>query len=504
MFLSQDKNIYGSNKSLQRTNNTDNANPTIDTPQETIANPNNVKITDNDDKLLSDDSNSLCVNDLPSRAKISKKSRKSKFFSSFTNFFREQTSSTENSLAIEQSISIHSLFVPHEVTKDKNSKFQCSFTSVNRPSGLYSLHSLPIKSKYLLTAQRDFEQPNSFDKTILSSMAKDIQLYLSTPFSFSLSNFNSPQSIIKKLQTYSSCIENSCDLNLIDFDSIFNKNKNNNENDELEQQKNLKYFRRMLGNLVLSDAVNQNSKNSYKNSTSGLFIFLIFFSDLNDNSNSDRYLCPSFIHKDDFDNLIRNKLSSVEIDLFNKWYSLQNSSTQLTTIRNQKSNNYFFRNNCLCEANATIELQQLLNVLIIKFNEIDASEQTNLTEKYLKTIQQEEIELVVKHIDPLAIIWVNLAINNTNNTTHNSKAILDLLESHVLAHNYKELKLDNSVEETSSINTLISQVISGSMLHANSKQSAIQNFLQTSICSTIDIYVSELNKTPIEDNAPSK
>lgn len=498
VFLLQEKKNNGSNKSLHVNQaNTEKATiaaNTIDTPHDTIANPNNVKITENDDKPLSEDSNSLCVSDLPGRAKISKKSRKSKFFSSFTNFFREQPSSCEPTQVIEQSISIHSLFVPQEVAKDKNSKFQSSFTSVHKPAGLYSLYNLPIKAQYLLTAQRDFDQLNSFDKTIINSAAKDIQIYLSTPFSLSLSNSNTSTSIIKRLQAYSSRIENSCDLNLIDFDSIL-------LNDNESEQNNLKYFRRLLGNLVLSDVVNQ-STNACKNITSGLFIFLVFISDINDDidslSKSERYLCPSYINKDDFDNHIRNKLSSIELDLFNKWYALQKSSTQFTTTIN-----YTFKNIFLCEKKASIELQQLLDILMIKFDEIDRIEQSNLREKYLKTIQQEEIEFVVQHIDPLAIIWVNIVTNKNESTTHNSKAILDLLQSHVLAHNYKEWKLDSShiAENESSVNSLISQVISDSM-QADSIQSPIQSFLQSSICSIIDIYVSELNKKLIEDNAP--
>ena len=69
-------------------------------------------------------------------------------------------------------------------------------------------------------------------------------------------------------------------------------------------------------------------------------------------------------------------------------------------------------------------------------------------EKHLKTIQTSEIELVLSHIDPSAIVWLNLESPGQGDAAANATAtpVLDLLQSRVLAHNYKEFELGGKRE----------------------------------------------------------
>ncbi len=68
-------------------------------------------------------------------------------------------------------------------------------------------------------------------------------------------------------------------------------------------------------------------------------------------------------------------------------------------------------------------------------------------EKHLKTIQTSEIELVLSHIDPSAIVWLNLESPGQGDAAAAAATpVLDLLQSRVLAHNYKEFELGGKRE----------------------------------------------------------
>ena len=165
-------------------------------------------------------------------------------------------------------------------------------------------------------------------------------------------------------------------------------------------------------------------------------------------------LLPEQIELADFKESIETVLDKEELDLFKKWYKLNKSS------HNSNNNAYKLKINFLKTQNQN-ELEHELKILLEAFL---AKLDEELKLKYLKTIQQEEIELILNHVnDPTSIIWFHLNKNNPNdglledesspvteliknlNRQRYSK-ILDLLESQVLAHNYKSLELENNIK----------------------------------------------------------
>ena len=88
----------------------------------------------------------------------------------------------------------------------------------------------------------------------------------------------------------------------------------------------------------------------------------------------------------------------------------------------------------------------MCNLIIPLFSLLSAK--LDSPEKHLKTIQTSEIELVLSHIDPSAIVWLNLESPGQGDAAANATAtpVLDLLQSRVLAHNYKEFELGGKRE----------------------------------------------------------
>lgn len=246
-----------------------------------------------------------------------------------------------------------------------------------------------------------------------------------------------------------------------------------------------KYLRRFLGSLVLQDLLNM----VWGKWTTGLFLFVVFLSSDLENEGTNEELCAERIDVADFENLC-SQLSGDELVLVQKWYTQQPSSQALGISPN------FYQLNTrrlVEESTAGLELIHLLNILKVGLE---------TPEKYLKTIQASEIEFVVQHIDPGAIVWLNL---DNSAKAAGISTTLSLLQSHVLAHNYKEFQIDSGVLEKTSVSQLIALgfATEDSVRKASDCARRISDFLRTSLTSLVDIYVNELTKKQVTDLAPS-
>ena len=191
------------------------------------------------------------------------------------------------------------------------------------------------------------------------------------------------------------------------------------------------------------------------------------------------------------------KLVANDFELFSKWYTL-NIETSSYNLSSKFLESYDMSDNIQ-------ELTQLLTILRTHLP-------PDLVTKYVQTIQQSEIEFVLKHIEPSSIIWLNLTeLNSTASVICDSTATVLDLQSNVLAHNYREFPVvSTAIEELmpDAARKLIE--LSFNLKSNNSNETAvgearkIYEFLQTSIISLVDIHVCKLNKKQVSDIASSK
>ena len=199
------------------------------------------------------------------------------------------------------------------------------------------------------------------------------------------------------------------------------------------------------------------------------------FEDVNDKWS---LLLSEEIEVKDYEVYFKKDFNERELSLFHKWYSVD---------KYEKSMYKLNETNLLNLSSDLNELDELFQSIRIKYplNETDNNNEEVLSLKYLKSIQQEEIELVVKHIDPSSIIWLKLTDSKQNNLSRFNQirfqSVLKLLQSHVLAHNYKECQLSEVAAEN-----------------------VFSNFLFNSINALIDNYLENLCKKQCYTNVLSK
>ncbi len=82
------------------------------------------------------------------------------------------------------------------------------------------------------------------------------------------------------------------------------------------------------------------------------------------------------------------------------------------------------------------------NKQLIKLMEIFQKTLTNdcLKQKYLKSLQEIEVELAINYLNPNSIIWFEKTNSTPSTITENT--ILNKLQSIVFTHNYKNYKLN--------------------------------------------------------------
>lgn len=197
-------------------------------------------------------------------------------------------------------------------------------------------------------------------------------------------------------------------------------------------------------------------------------------------------LCPDQIDENDYKNLIEKKLYLSNLaDLFHKYFKLD-KSMQSYRLEIDFFDLDLFDNDMdvLCEFFKKLENES-----------IDPSNETSFGLKYLKSIQQQEIEIIVNNAEPQAIIWVHMTkvdsgINSTSLSEFNSlryNKMLRLLQSKVLTNKYKHFTGENL----------------NSSSHG-SPQNILNDFIFNTVKSLIDKLTFELNKNQEEFIALSK
>jgi hypothetical protein len=406
-------------------------------------------------------------------------------------------------------------------------------------------------------------------KTISSKLAEALNVLNSRHTSHLINNTTNSaalnDSIFNKLRMHCANPLNNLDINIVDLnfaDLNLGTDSHQYSSDQLPLIDN-KYFRRSLSRLILTDLLsidsNTNSKSlltpysivvvieksssllTKKKNRIKIIIWLMFYafffffllqillSDIQfEEEDESNLLCPIEIESTDCERFIINCMNKQELELFNRYYKKSS-----TTSNYRLHVDYFSLNN-----SNTSELDALFALLKRKF-ELDESSSSSVTGdsltnrlklKYLKSIQQEEIELIVNNAkDSSLIIWLHLAsLSNTNekNIGNNFnlnqlryKSVLNLLQSKVLGENYKRITLMNSTSEESRSSSTVSTSSSHHNIHhqhyhhhsggsASTHFTKSQNqhiekemndFLFKLISNQLDTYINQLNKNNINN-----
>ncbi|CAF0715148.1 unnamed protein product [Brachionus calyciflorus] len=407
---------------------------------------------------------------------------------------------------------------------DSNRNSQSQLRSLSQqPLSVYSIYNLPIRTQYLLNSHDDIEKLNVFYQSSEHESSKqnsfkklnnEIQLYISLPdFNNDLetSNDNLLKSNLKLVTKHivddylkpgqdvnelqNSCLfdylrfycaqhkNNNCDLNVINL-NCYNRRKNSTKN-KCDFDLSNKYFRRALGVAILNDLLNIKKNGNFYNHQYNRFlssysIFVIYLSESQiEQETLDDLLCPDQIDINDYRNHLEKKLQSLDlIDLFQKYYKLdKNLQSYCLEID-------FFNSQSFCD-----DLKRLYDFFIKIEVEFLSQNETSFRLKYLKSIQQQEIEIIVKHSDPQSIIWVNMTKSDANYNRSNSvdfnqmryTNILNLLQSKVLTNKYKHFSSEN--------------------LHSSSQgppENVLNEFIYNSVKALIDNFTIELIKNQNE------
>lgn len=198
-----------------------------------------------------------------------------------------------------------------------------------------------------------------------------------------------------------------------------------------------------------------------------------------ENEGKENLLCPEQIDLDDYLNFIEKLFDKDELKLFHKWYKL-NDKKKIYALELNFSNEQ-------SNSSQINELNKLLNIFYNKFDQVLNSSE-NLKLKYLKTIQQDEIEFISNNqVDTLSIVWFHVTNSNDNGSSSGEsinkfnqlryRNLLHLLQSQVLTQNYKSLSREDLYSND---------------LNANKK--ILEEFISGSIKDLLDRYIDELNK----------
>lgn len=176
----------------------------------------------------------------------------------------------------------------------------------------------------------------------------------------------------------------------------------------------------------------------------------------------DDLLCPKRIDAVDFRSHLDKKLSKHEYDLFTKWYKPVDVDTANGHYRLEIDfSSHSFK------SSGVEELGKLVRLLYTHFENASGNETTedqhlsnSLRLKYLKSVQQDELEMISRRVpDPNTIVWVHLvggggggggvSVSGVNEAVCKlNKAryahMFDLLKDKVLNHNYKQIRVGDT------------------------------------------------------------
>lgn len=373
---------------------------------------------------------------------------------------------------------------------------------------IYSFLQLPLKTQYLLNSKQEFDNFNPVVDLKHSIKTREIKVYITEPPPPSIhstscdyssifngrndSNYNNTdKSLYNHLESYcsrkttpkessasiASSLGDRFDLSIVDLNCA----------NSSESRLKSKYFRRILGKKVLNELLNLDANPVCRLTSNSIFVILLTNANFeSEGEEVHNLLLPQSIDLGDFRKNIESALKSSDLDIFNKWYTLNSSNTAY-----ELRINFLNDQNAAYETELELELKKLLDAFILSFTD-------PLRLQYIKSIQQEEIELILNHVvDPTSIIWChiqNVCPNEEENDESSENLmsivkqlnrqryakILDLLESQVLLPNFKNLELDNSTLKNDS----------------KEKIQVMNDFLSDSIKSLLDSFTSEFGSQP--------
>lgn len=375
-------------------------------------------------------------------------------------------------------------------------------------NNFYSLADLPVRTRLLLTSHGEFHDSEHWPQARIN---REIQVYQCSPFLTSatrrLGDVGKHNLTIIEAHLNSSadklfidlrrsCADHSrnCDLNLININAVsLDESSSQLSSTSSHSLAHNKYFRRTLGKAILGELLStssvvdhyhqqtNNKKNYLLNYLPGYNLFEILLSEEQfKQQDHSGYVLSESIGVVDADTFLATQSTHIK-DLFAKWYKLQKKHYRLVID--------FLS---LTTPQLVDEMQSDLDSLV---QAVLGYSDSHMRQEYVKSVQQEEIEYIVKHADSASIIWINLTGTSSNNHSISANEdnygefnswrytqCLNLLVKKVLTNNYKQLA---SSEE---------DVRSSSKQLTNRLESALNEFVTSSLKYIIDSYVTELNK----------
>lgn len=190
----------------------------------------------------------------------------------------------------------------------------------------------------------------------------------------------------------------------------------------------------------------------------------------------DDLLCPKRIETSDFKNYLEKKLTRHELELFNKCYKPVDSDTNgrgaCYRLEIDFAASHGSHTKSMCD-----DLNKLVRIMFNHFgDECNDSGGENLRLKYLKSVQQDELELLTRPglADPNMIVWVHLVSGGENVSATAAAAattpglselnkaryalMFDLLKDNVLNHNYKQIRVSeptSTAEDTQLLDSIV-------------------------------------------------
>ena len=360
----------------------------------------------------------------------------------------------------------------------------CARTSAN----FYALSNLPLKTQHLLSSHGEFLSVS--EALTLRRLNREIQVYQSLPGQASATVVDTVakhhlslidahlagSDVYANMRILCARQAHNCDLNVINLNYPLSSSTAAAAAASDSLASNL-YYRRALGQAILSELLDTKLHQSAAGGGEylpGYNLFQILLSEAQFKQESvDGLLCPEFILPSDYKQVCE---SSSESALFAKWY--RNGALSLDFLHMTSKD--------------LAELSRLAALLV-------ESGDSTFRLKYVKSIQQEEIEHIVKHADANSVIWVNLkgaasssATTCTDLNRERYEHVLRLLQTKVLTHNWKQIESNEGEVRKNSVQLVASQNLT------------LDEFLTNAMRYLIESFMRELNKNYFRTFALSK
>ena len=339
---------------------------------------------------------------------------------------------------------------------------------------------------YVSTPQHSSTASSTNAAALVSLVDMRNNAFLSaTSSSSSSSTHDKTMSVFSHLRVHAAKQANNFDLNVIDL----------NQSSRIDASPSAlltnKYFKRKLNQIVLSDTLNLiKFRSSLNNYSPSQYLFVVYLTDTILDESDTSLLCPDSIDLDDYKRFIEKTLGKEDMSLFNRLYKKETKSDDKQKYKLVVD--FFNSDSANSLANVNDDLTSMLGVFKSRFADSD-EEGRAFKLKYLKSIQQEEIELAIQNVQDSSIVWFHLTSSLTNaftsaesasssasGLTFNQlryKTILNSLQSKVLAHNYKHISVDESCPKS----------------QMSEHEKTMNEFIFSSVKAQLDAYMNEYN-----------